>query len=85
MDGVEKKGALMEFNGLLLGEKKTSYSIKSQDMNKVPRVKYVITIDADTILPLGVAKRLIGAMAHPNKPVVNGNKGVVTEDMPFAA
>jgi cyclic beta-1,2-glucan synthetase len=28
-------------------------------------IKYVITLDADTVLPRGSAKRMIGAMAHP--------------------
>ena len=34
-----------------------------------PGVRYVITLDTDTRLPIGAAKRLIGKMAHPlNRP-----------------
>ena len=38
-------------------------------------VRYVITLDADTRLPRGAAKRLIGKMAHPlNLPVFDPAK-----------
>lgn len=80
MGWERKRGALLEFNEVLLGSKATSYSIVSKDIAKLPKVKYVITLDADTILPLGTAKRLIGTMAHPlNRPVVDETKGLVVE------
>ncbi|NLE06842.1 MAG: glycosyl transferase, partial [Crenarchaeota archaeon] len=80
MGWERKRGALLEFNEVLLGSKSTSYSIMSEELPKLPKVKYVITIDADTILPLGAAKRLIGTMAHPlNRPVINKARGVVVE------
>ena len=58
-----KRGALVEFNSMILGSKKTSFSIVSKDIDKLPKIKYIITLDADTVLPLGTAKRLIGTMA----------------------
>lgn len=80
MGWERKRGALIELNDMLLGSKKTSYTIMSEDVSKLPDVKYVITLDADTILPLGTARRLIGTMAHPlNRPIVNEDKGIVTE------
>ncbi|NLP12926.1 MAG: glycosyl transferase [Clostridium sp.] len=80
MGWERKRGALLEFNEVLLGSKSTSYSIMSEELAKLPKVKYVITIDADTILPLGAAKRLIGTMAHPlNRPVIDKTRGVVVE------
>ncbi len=35
------------------------------DQTIFPKIKYVITLDADTQLPLGSAWKLIGTMAHP--------------------
>ena len=41
--------------------------------------RYVITLDADTRLPRGAAKRLIGKMAHPlNQPEISATSGCVT-------
>src|SRR6202158_3823201 len=43
-------------------------------------VRYVITLDADTRLPRGVAKRLVGKMAHPlNAPRFEVQCGRVVE------
>ena len=43
-------------------------------------VRYVITLDADTRLPKGAARRLVGAMAHPlNRPRFDPRKGRVVE------
>ena len=80
MGWERKRGALVEFNDMLLGSKKTSYSIISKDIQLLPKLKYVITLDADTILPLGTAKKLIGTMIHPlNLPEVDEEKGVVVK------
>ncbi|NLC32488.1 MAG: glycosyl transferase [Clostridiales bacterium] len=74
-----KRGALMEFNDLLLGSDKTSFTVMSnQDMASLG-IQYIITLDSDTILPIGMARKLIGAMAHPlNRPVIDPKKGIVT-------
>ncbi|MDQ2087331.1 glucoamylase family protein [Herbivorax sp. ANBcel31] len=80
MGWERKRGALIEFNNMILGSKKTGFSILSRNIEKLPRVKYIITLDADTVLPLGVAKRLIGTMSHPlNRPVVDDKRGLVVE------
>ncbi|MBC8062787.1 MAG: cyclic beta 1-2 glucan synthetase [Clostridiaceae bacterium] len=60
-----KRGKLMEFNELLRGEENTSYNVISGNIKDLLKVKYVITLDADTQLPRDTAKKLIGAMAHP--------------------
>lgn len=74
-----KRGALMEFNELLLGSQDTSFIFFSNG-NLPTNIKYIITLDADTILPFGMAKKMIGTMAHPiNMPVIDRNKGIVTE------
>lgn len=69
-----KRGKLMEFNSLIRGDKSTSYNVISGDIKNLYKVKYVITLDADTKLPKDTAKVLVGAMAHVlNKPyVING-------------
>ncbi|NLB40936.1 MAG: glycosyl transferase, partial [Clostridiales bacterium] len=72
MGWERKRGALTEFNALLGGDKNTSYSTQIGDLSVLGKIKYVITLDADTQLPRDNAKRLIGAMAHPlNTPVLN--------------
>ncbi len=75
-----KRGALMEFNDMVLGATDTSFSYFSSDAPPFSNIKYIITLDSDTILPMGMAKRMIGTMAHPlNRPVVDKKKGIVTE------
>ncbi|HOL92139.1 MAG TPA: glucoamylase family protein, partial [Clostridiales bacterium] len=80
MGWERKRGAIIEFNRLLRGADDTSFHIISGDLSALPRIRYVITLDADTCLPMGAAKRLIGAMAHPlNRAVFNENTGKVEE------
>jgi cyclic beta-1,2-glucan synthetase len=69
MGWERKRGKLKEFNLLLRGSNDTSYNVISGDISKLSDIKYVITLDADTQLPRGSAKALIGAMSHIlNKP-----------------
>ncbi|MGO5066566.1 cyclic beta 1-2 glucan synthetase [Clostridium sporogenes] len=78
MGWERKRGKLEEFNRLIRGDKNTSYNVISGDINILKKVKYVITLDADTKLPRDVAKRLIGAMEHPlNNPIIDEVKKVV--------
>ena len=74
-----KRGKLEEFNHLIRGDKETSYNIISGDIENLYEVKYIITLDADTQLPMGTAKKLIGAMCHSlNTPYIDyKNKKVV--------
>src|SRR5207253_6774499 len=45
-----------------------------------PGISYVITLDADTRLPRGAVKRLVGTMAHPlNRPRLDPKTGRVVE------
>ncbi len=75
-----KRGALMEFNDILLGRSDTSFSFYSNIILPADNIKYVITLDADTVLPMGMAKKMIGTMAHPlNVPIVDETKGIVTQ------
>lgn len=76
-----KRGALMEFNELLLGGSvDSSFSYYSNTILPATDIKYVITLDADTVLPMGMARKMIGTMAHPlYKPVIDSNKKIVVE------
>ena len=80
MGWERKRGAITEFNRLLRGARDTSFGIVSGDVMQLPRIRCVITLDADTFLPMGAAKRLIGAMAHPlNRAVFDEDTGKVEE------
>ncbi|MHB1561338.1 MAG: glucoamylase family protein, partial [Isosphaeraceae bacterium] len=69
MGWERKRGKLIEFNRLLRGARDTTYNVTSADPAKVPRVRYVITLDADTRMPRDAAARLVGSMAHAlNRP-----------------
>jgi len=60
-----KRGKISELNSLLRGSSKEYFSLIVGDQSIFPHIKYVITLDVDTQLPLGSAWKLIGTMAHP--------------------
>ncbi|MBA2587677.1 MAG: glycosyl transferase [Alphaproteobacteria bacterium] len=78
MGWERKRGKLHEFNRLLRGATDTSF-IDPPVMFLKRRVRYVITLDADTRLPRGAARRLIGKMAHPlNQPEFNSQNRCIS-------
>ncbi len=81
MGWERKRGKLHEFNRLLLGAKETTYLPFFDPELRVPKnVRYVITLDADTKMPRGSARQLVGAMAHSlNQPKFDEIKGRVIE------
>ncbi|MCI9627208.1 MAG: hypothetical protein HFI90_10565 [Clostridia bacterium] len=69
-----KRGALMELNRLIAGQE-NGYTVQS---GKLPPIDYVLTLDADAVLPYDTAAKLIGAVMHPlNRPQVE--QGIVTK------
>ena len=75
-----KRGKLAQLNSLLRGGSQECFSLIVGDNSVFPQIKYVITLDADTQLPLGSAWKLIGTMAHPlNRPWYNKQKKRVTK------
>ena len=75
-----KRGAIIEFNNLIMKKGGTTFNVKSTPEEFLPKIKYVITLDADTKMNIGSAVKLIGTAAHPlNKPIINYNKGIVEE------
>ena len=65
MGWERKRGKLSEFNQLLLTGTPGSYTTQVGDLSMLNTIHFVITLDADTVLPKGSALRLIGTLAHP--------------------
>lgn len=65
MGWERKRGKLVEFNRLLLNSGQTSYTTQFGELSILHKIKYVITLDADTSLPQDSAARLIATLAHP--------------------
>ena len=79
MGWERKRGKLMEFNQLLAGDGQTSYDTAFGDQHILQGVRYVITLDADTRMQPGSAKRMIGTLAHPlSRAVIDPNTGQLT-------
>ncbi len=75
-----KRGKLSELNSFLRGDSKDRFSLVIGDTNIFPSIKYVITLDADTQLPLNSAWKLVGTMAHPlNHPCYSEKKKRITQ------
>jgi cyclic beta-1,2-glucan synthetase len=67
-----KRGKLEQFNALLRGGPRESFSEIVGDPAILPSIKYVITLDTDTALPRDAARRLVGTMAHLlNRPRID--------------
>ena len=60
-----KRGKLHELNRWLRGATDTSFTSVIGDLEELRLVKYVITLDADTILGRDSARRLVATLAHP--------------------
>ncbi len=64
-----KRGKIEEFNRLLRGATDTSFRVHVGDPEVLPNIRYCITLDSDTQLPLHAARKLIGIITHPlNRP-----------------
>ncbi len=71
MGWERKRGKLLDLNRLLRGGF-DAFPVKVGNLAVLPQIRYVITLDSDTQLPLDAAHRLVGTMAHPlNRAVVD--------------
>ncbi len=70
MGWERKRGKLHEFNALLRGATDTNFLPVDGAVPVVPSgVRFVVTLDADTRMPIGTVTRLVGTLAHPlNRP-----------------
>lgn len=72
MGWERKRGKLVEFVERLKGADHTSFSHVIGDQAVYPEIRYIITLDADTLLPLESARRMVGTMHLPyNRPRMN--------------
>ncbi|MGH7446187.1 MAG: hypothetical protein ACRELT_01415, partial [Longimicrobiales bacterium] len=65
MGWERKRGKLAEFNRFLRGGAADAFSVIVGDAAPLGDVRYVITLDSDTVLPPDTAPDLVGALAHP--------------------
>ncbi|WP_448090082.1 GH36-type glycosyl hydrolase domain-containing protein [Pseudomonas azerbaijanoccidentalis] len=70
MGHERKRGKLIELNALLRGQGKERFDAIIGDITPLSGVRYVITLDTDTLLPRDVARQCVAAMMHPlNRPL----------------
>lgn len=66
-----KRGMITELTDFLVNGNEGTFIANT--LQNLPKIKYIITLDADTEIPIDCAKKLIGTMEHPmNLPVVKG-------------
>jgi len=86
MGWERKRGKLHELNRLILAaqeispggqlpDSSSSFPFCEGDLSMLQYVRYIITLDADTILPRDAARELIAVLAHPlNRARLNPSK-----------
>jgi cyclic beta-1,2-glucan synthetase len=80
MGHERKRGKLAEFNRLLRGATDTSFVVQHGELSILRGVRYVITLDSDTQLPMEAGRKLVGTLSHPlNRPRFDGRLQRVTE------
>ena len=75
-----KRGKLEELNRLIDGTRAEDGPrlVYVGDSNHLSDVRFVITLDSDTQLPLGTARRMIETLAHPlNRPRFDAEGGIL--------
>nr|AUN36818.1 cyclic beta-1,2-glucan synthase [uncultured bacterium] len=78
MGWERKRGKLAQFNRFLRSGQRDAFSTIVGQVDVLRQVRYVITLDADTVLPPDAASLLIGALAHPlNRAVYDSELGRV--------
>ena len=79
MGHERKRGKLADLNLLLRGRAGDAFAVIVGDARVLPGVRYVITLDTDTLLPRDAARQLVQTMAHPlNRPRYDPHRQRVT-------
>lgn len=64
-----KRGMITELTDFFVNGSEGTFIANT--LQNLPKIKYIITLDADTEIPMDTAKKLIGTMEHPmNLPVI---------------
>jgi len=80
MGWERKRGKLEELNRLLRNDRHTSYTRQAGDPEGLIGIRFVITLDSDSQLPMGSAHRLVGLLSHPlNRAVFDAETGRVVD------
>jgi cyclic beta-1,2-glucan synthetase len=80
MGWERKRGKLAQFNKFLRGQARDAFSTIVGDTIRLRFVRYVITLDSDTVLPRDAAQLLVGTIAHPlNRAQYDARIGRVVE------
>jgi cyclic beta-1,2-glucan synthetase len=74
-----KRGKLEQFNRMLVEGRDDDFSLRIGDRAALHNTRFVITVDADTMLPPGSVAALVGTLAHPlNQPRFDEATGRIT-------
>ena len=74
-----KRGKLEQFNRLLVEGDWSAFTLHEGRKGALKKIRYVVTVDADTLLPPGSVAQLVGTIAHPlNCAQVDRENGQVT-------
>ncbi|AGH51992.1 carbohydrate binding protein (plasmid) [Sphingomonas sp. MM-1] len=65
MGWERKRGKLEQFNAYILHGISAPFSVTAGRIDALRKCRFVVTADADTRLPPGVVRRLVGTLAHP--------------------
>jgi cyclic beta-1,2-glucan synthetase len=80
MGWERKRGKLAQFNQYLRGGARDAFNTIIGDTSRLKFVRYVITLDSDTVLPRDAAHLLVGTIAHPlNRAQYDDALGRITE------
>ncbi|KIL36964.1 glycosyl transferase family 36 [Cohnella kolymensis] len=80
MGWERKRGKLVELVELLKARKETTYEVVVGESSVLPSIRYVVTLDADTRLPMGSLQRMIGTLHLPyNRPRFNRSRTRIAE------
>ncbi len=81
MGWERKRGKLHELNHFLRGDSNTTFiPTGGRHPEKIPGVRYVMTLYSDTRVPRGAVARLVGTMAHPlNHPKFSAREGRIVD------
>jgi cyclic beta-1,2-glucan synthetase len=78
MGWERKRGKLEQFNAFLFDGTIDDFEFHEGEVSRLQGARFVITLDADTVLPPGSASKLVGTLAHPlNQPVIDPQTGKV--------
>ena len=75
-----KRGKLADLNAFLRGGARDRFSTVVGNTHGLNHVRYVITLDTDTMLPRDAARKFIATMVHPlNRPQIDLKQNRVVE------